>query len=81
MKISRIFYSCLAIGLGFGVAIMMLLNGWLGHAHLGEAFAVFFVVGGISGWGLYRVVKKLEVMWTVTVVFPPPKGSIINIKC
>jgi len=81
MKICKIFYSCLAIGIGFGIAIMMLANGLLGHAQLGEAYVVFFIVGGISGWGLYRVVKRLKIMWTVTVVFPPPKDSVIKVQC
>ncbi len=80
MTISRIFYMSGAIGLIFGVAIMMVANGLSGYITITEALVTFYIilVGGIGL--LIPLIQKLLPVWKLLIVTWLPDNGIETVK-
>ncbi len=84
MKLNRIFYSCVAIGIAFGMSIMVLMQGIGGSVDIKDALAAFVILGAGAGLGAVSMVKKLRVIWNnnITLRFQrnkPPECFICNL--
>jgi len=77
MKVNKIFYSCVAIGIMFGMAIMGLMQGISGRMDIMEAISVFCILGTASAFAATSMVKKLNIVWNylVPLVFQKNKPA------
>jgi len=62
MIVHKIFYSCVAVGMLFGMAIIVLING-LGNEHVWDGVVGFFMLGGFAALGAVSIIKKLNLIW------------------
>ncbi len=80
MTISRIFYTTLAIGIIFGVAIITVANGMSGYITLTQALVTFYMlIVGCIGL-LIPLIQKLIPVWKITLVSWITEDGVETVK-
>jgi len=67
MKLNKLFYTCLAIGISFGMGSVILMNGVFGKAEIEESISVFLIMTGCTILGVIKTLKKVYPVWNITI--------------